>query len=258
MLTGAEIKRYFPALTAVEVYDTIGSTNTRAVELARAGTPGVALVLSDSQSCGRGRVSRPFYSPPGTGIYLTLLTRPRVAPDLLPRLTPLAAVATAEAIEAIADVRVGVKWVNDLWIGEKKITGILTEGALRADGTPDYAVIGIGINVGPMTFPGDIAAVATSVANETGAAPDRDGLTLAVIDRLLTRLAAFPGGDFLDAYRSRSVLDGRDVTGARGTETFDARVLGIDPDGCLRLRRQGGEECVLPSGEIAHVHPKNR
>ena len=116
MLTGAEIKRYFPALTAVEVYDTIGSTNTRAVELARAGTPGVALVLSDSQSCGRGRVSRPFYSPPGTGIYLTLLTRPRVAPDLLPRLTPLAAVATAEAIEAIADVRVGVKWVNDLWI----------------------------------------------------------------------------------------------------------------------------------------------
>ena len=58
--------------------------------------------------------------------------------------------------------------------------------------------------------------------------------------------------------RGSILFDGRDVTVARGTETFDARVLGIDPDGCLRLRRQGGEECVLPSGEIAHVHPKNR
>lgn len=258
MLTSEEIKKRFPALTAVEVYDTIGSTNTRAIELARAGTPGVALVLADSQSGGRGRVSRPFYSPPGTGIYLTLLTRPRVAPDLLPRLTPLAAVATAEAIEEVAGVRVGVKWVNDLWLGEKKITGILTEGAFRADGAPDYAVIGIGVNVGHMTFPPEFASVATSIASETGTAPDRDRLTLAMIDRLLTRLAAFPGGDFLDAYRARSVLDGRDVTVSRGTETFDARVLGIDPDGCLRLRLPDGAELALPSGEIAHVSPRKR
>lgn len=256
MLTSEEIKQHFPSLSRVEVYDTIDSTNTRAIQLARAGTPGVALVLADSQCRGRGRVSRPFYSPPGTGIYLTLLTRPRVSPDLLPHLTPLAAVATAEAIEEAAGVPVGVKWVNDLWLGEKKITGILTEGAFRADGTPDYAVIGIGVNVGAMTFPEELAPVASSIANETGTAPDRDRLTLSMIDRLLTRLARFPDGDFLAAYRSRSVLDGRDVTVTRGTETFDARVLGIDPDGCLRLRLPGGSERTLSSGEVAHVCPR--
>lgn len=255
MLNSEEIKRRFPALAAVEVYDSIDSTNARAVTLARAGAGDLTLVLSDSQTCGRGRVARPFYSPPGTGIYLTLLTRPRVAPELLAHLTPLAAVAAAEAIETTCGVRVGVKWVNDLWLGGKKITGILTEGAFRPDGTPDYAVIGIGINVGHTAFPADIAATATSIANETGVAPDRDALTLALIDRLLFHLGSFPGGDFLAAYRARSVLDGREVTVVRGTETFRARVVGINPDGALRLRRPNGGECTLSSGEIAHVTP---
>ena len=256
MLTAEEIKHRFPALTAVEVYDELDSTNARAITLARAGTPGVALVLSDSQSRGRGRVSRSFYSPRGSGIYLTLLTRPMVAPSLLARLTPLAAVAAAEAIEDVTGVAVGVKWVNDLWLGEKKITGILTEGAFHPDGTPDYAVIGIGINVGRMTFPADLAEHASSIANEIGTDPDRDALTLALIDRLLVRLEDFPGGDFLRAYQARSVLDGRDVTVSRGEETFSARVLGIAPDGALRLRLVGGEERTLSSGEIAHVTPR--
>lgn len=256
MLTAETLKRHFPALAAAEVYDTIDSTNARAVALARAGAGDLTLILSDSQSRGRGRVARAFYSPPGTGIYLTLLTRPRVAPALLSHLTPLAAVATAEAIEQVTGAKVGVKWVNDLWLGEKKMTGILVEGAFRPDGTPDYAVIGIGINVGRMTFPDELAGCATSIANATGTDPDRDALTLALVDRLLTRLAAFPEGDFLDAYRARSVLDGRDVTVVRGTETFDARVLGIDADGALRLSLPDGSLRTLSSGEIAHVSPR--
>ena len=242
MLTAETLKRHFPALAAAEVYDTIDSTNARAVALARAGAGDLTLVLSDSQSRGRGRVARAFYS--------------RVAPALLSHLTPLAAVATAEAIEQVTGAKVGVKWVNDLWLGEKKMTGILVEGAFRPDGTPDYAVIGIGINVGRMTFPDELAGCATSIANATGTDPDRDALTLALVDRLLTRLAAFPEGDFLDAYRARSVLDGRDVTVARGTETFDARVLGIDADGALRLSLPDGSLRTLSSGEIAHVSPR--
>ena len=256
MLTAETLKRQFPALAAAEVYDTIDSTNARAIALARAGAGDLTLILSASQSRGRGRVARAFYSPPGTGIYLTLLTRPRVAPALLSHLTPLAAVATAEAIEQVTGAKVGVKWVNDLWLGEKKMTGILVEGAFRPDGTPDYAVIGIGINVGRMTFPDELAGCATSIANATGTDPDRDALTFALVDRLLTRLAAFPGGDFLDAYRARSVLDGRDVTVARGTETIDARVLGIDADGALRLSLPDGSLRTLSSGEIAHVSPR--
>ena len=255
MLTAETLKRQFPALTAVEVYDTIDSTNARAIALAKAGTEAPALVLADSQSRGRGRVARTFYSPPGTGIYLTLLTRPHVAPALLAHLTPLSAVATAEAIEQVTGAKVGVKWVNDLWLGEKKITGILVEGAFRPDGTPDYAVIGIGINVGPMTFPEELSGCATSIADGTGTAPDRDALTLALIERLLTRLSAFPDGDFLDAYRARSVLDGRNVTVVRGAETFDARVLGIDADGALCLSLPDGSLRTLSSGEIAHVSP---
>lgn len=255
MLTPEMLKAAFPALGGAEIYSEIDSTNRRALALAKEGAPNLTVVLSDSQSRGRGRAARSFFSPPGTGIYLTLLTRPRCSPEAFPRLTLLAAVAAAEAIESVADLRVGVKWVNDLWIGGRKAVGILTEGGFLPDGTPDYAVIGIGINVGKMHFPPELASIATSVANEAGVAPDRDALTLALLSRLLARLSDFPGGDYLDAYRARSILTGADVEVGRGDETFFARVTGIGDGGELLLRLPSGVSLSLSSGEIIHVTP---
>lgn len=255
MLTPEILKAALPALGEVEVYSEIDSTNRRALTLAKEGAPDLTVVLADSQSRGRGRASRSFFSPPRTGIYLTLLTRPQCSPEEFPRLTLLAAVAAAEAIESVSDLRVGVKWVNDLRIGGRKVAGILTEGSFLPDGSPDYAVIGIGINVGEMCFPPELADIATSVANEAGTAPDRDALTYALLSRLLSRLSDFPGGDYLDAYRTRSVLTGSDVQVSRGDETFSARVTGIGSKGELLLRLPSGEPLSLSSGEIIHVTP---
>lgn len=255
MLTAEYIRARCPDLADIEVYDTIDSTNARAVALAKAGAPAPILILAGGQTAGRGRGTRSFFSPPGAGIYLSLLLRPRAAAESLRLLTPLAAVATAEAIEAVTDTPVGIKWVNDLWIREKKICGILTEGAFRADGSLAWAVIGIGVNVGPAVFPPEIARVAGSIFDLTGTSPDRDELTLAILTSLCTHFEHFPAGVRLDGYRRRSILDGRDVIVSRGLETFTARVLRIDEDGALRLRLVGGEERSLTSGEIVHVTP---
>lgn len=255
MLTAEIIRARCPDLAGVEVYDTIDSTNARAVALAKASAPAPTLILASGQTAGRGRGTRSFFSPAGAGIYLSLLLRPRVAAESLGLLTPLAAVATAEAIEAVTGTPVGIKWVNDLWIREKKICGILTEGAFRADGSLAWVVIGIGVNVGATAFPPEIARVAGSISDLTGSAQDRDELTLAILTSLCAHFTHFPAGARLDGYRRRSVLDGRDVTVSRGAETFAARVLSIDEGGALRLRLVGGEEISLSSGEIVHVTP---
>lgn len=255
MLTAENIRTRCPDLASVEVYDMIDSTNARAVALARAEAPAPTLILAGGQTAGRGRGTRSFFSPAGVGIYLSLLLRPRIAAESLSLLTPLAAVATAEAIEAMTGTPVGIKWVNDLWIREKKICGILTEGAFRTDGSLAWAVIGIGVNVGPTAFPPEIARVAGSISDLTGTSPDRDELTLAILTSLCAHLAHFPAGVQLDGYRRRSILDGRDVTVSRGPETFTAHVLRIDEGGALRLRLASGEEISLSSGEIVHVSP---
>ena len=252
MLTREDLLNRFPALGEVEIHEAISSTNDRAIALAKAGAPHLTLVLSDSQSVGRGRGSRSFFSPPGTGVYYSILVRPRCAAEEVFRLTLLAAVATSEAIEEIAPLQVSIKWVNDLWVNGRKVTGILTEGGFTPSGDPAWAVIGIGVNVGKTAFPPALEKVATSLENEAGRPLSRDDLICHMTDRLLTRLAEFPHGNYLDAYRARSCLIGATVEIARGEETYPARVLGIGDKGELLLDR-AGERIALSSGEIAHV-----
>ena len=172
-------------LPAVEVHASLGSTNDRAKALALSGAPEGSLVVALTQTAGRGQQGRSFYSPAGTGAYMSLVLRPRTltAPE---DVTIAAAVAVARAAEALSARPTQIKWVNDVYLGGKKICGILTEGGAAPDGSP-WAVVGIGVNLLPPTggFPEELRDIAGAVTKER-----RRGLRSSLCASILRRFMA--------------------------------------------------------------------
>lgn len=217
---------------------TVDSTNRYLRELADGGAPHGTLVLAHHQSAGRGRFDRRFASPSGAGVYMSLLLRPSLAPVDATRLTVLAALASAEAVEeAVAaaggTVSVGIKWVNDLIVDGRKLAGILCEGALSPDGRQAYVIVGIGLNVGAGALPSELAEIATSIEEACGLTLPIRPLAESIARRILDRLALDP----IPEYRRRQVILGRRVTVHTADRSYSARAVGIDPSGRLLVRR---------------------
>ena len=148
MLTAAELGALLhPPLRAL-VLESVDSTNTALMRMAATGAAEGTVLLAQAQTAGRGQRGRDFYSPAGCGLYMSLLLRPKMPPEDVLAITPAAAVAAAQAVEAATGRRAGIKWVNDIQIDGKKVCGILTEAA-SSSGTLDCAVCGIGINLFP-------------------------------------------------------------------------------------------------------------
>lgn len=253
-LAEAEIRR---ALTTreigreMEIHDRLDSTNNRAKALAAAGAPHGFLVAADSQSGGRGRMGRSFFSPGRCGVYMSVILRPDCAPERAPLLTSLAAVAAARAIESLADAEVKIKWVNDLYIGGRKTCGILSEAGLGMEaGKLDWAVVGIGINTARTEFPDELKQIATSIGNETGAAPERNRLIAEVCNRLEEMYGQLETGEFLAESRRRSNVIGREVLVMESGKQYPAEALDIDDQGRLVIRTEEGVS-TLGFGEVS-------
>ena len=235
----------------LEIHPQLDSTNNRAKLLASSGAPHGTVVIADSQTGGRGRLGRSFFSPEHSGIYLTCILRPDCSPERAGLLTSLAAVAVARAVEALAETDVKIKWVNDLYIGNKKICGILTEAGFGMEtGQLEYAAVGIGVNVNRMEFPPELRDIATSVANETGAAPDRNRLIAEICNCMEEMYGQLADGAFMAESRARSNVIGRNVVVLRGGEKFPARAIDIDDEGSLIVETQDGVQTVH-SGEVS-------
>ena len=129
------------------------STNDLAKDLARQGYPEGSVVVAETQSAGRGRLGRVWESPPGTGIYLSVILRPRLPPTELPKLTLTAAVAVVEAIKEATGLSMGIKWPNDILLAGKKLGGILTEMETESD-QMSHVILGVGLNINTLGFPG--------------------------------------------------------------------------------------------------------
>jgi BirA family biotin operon repressor/biotin-[acetyl-CoA-carboxylase] ligase len=221
--------------------DVTGSTNDVARALAAAGTPAGTVVLAEEQTAGRGRQGRAWVAPRGRALTLSAVVR--VDPGALGLLPLTAAVAVCEACERTAPVECFVKWPNDVWIGERKVAGILIE-ARPQEG---WAVVGIGLNVATTTeeLPAELRDTATSLAIATGAEVDR----ATVLGTLLDRLADWVPSDrdrLLAAYRARDALYGRTIEWAAG----EGEARGIDEEGNLVVFRADGEQVVLSAGEV--------
>ena len=256
VLSEGGIRKYLrhPELE-IRVFPVISSTNTVLKQLAADGAPaGLALVAAE-QTAGRGRMGRSFYSPAGSGLYLSLLLRPELEVADATRLTACAAVAVAETLESLADVHPGIKWVNDLLIGEKKVCGILTEAGLDCEaGRLSYLIVGIGINtrIPPGDFPEELRTIAGAVFGDAPIPDLRNRLAAGVLDRLFAYAAAPDDPEIYAAYRRRSTVLGKPIRIlAPGKEPQPATAVDLAPDYALRVRLPDGSEQLLRSGEIS-------
>ena len=246
------------ALT-LEVLPTADSTNAQMRKLADAGAPEGAVLVSNHQSSGRGRQGRSFFSPADTGVYLSLLLRPK---DLLPRqalsLTTMAAVAACDAIESVSGKPAGIKWVNDVYMDGKKVCGILTEASVSVEsGALEYVVLGVGMNVYPPEggFPGELAATAGTIF-PTGQSDGKNMLAAAFLNRFW---ALYLSGDFtgfVARYREKSILTGKKVWVDTPGGKEEAQVLEIDDHCGLKVRYSDGTLQTLVSGEVS-IRPQS-
>ena len=255
LLSETEISRFLVQQdigTHMEIYQELDSTNNRAKELAAKGAPHGTLIIADSQTAGRGRFSRSFYSPPHSGVYISFILRPSLPAERAVMITSLAAVATARAIETLAGTKVGIKWVNDLWINRKKCCGILCEASMDFESSRlEYVIVGIGVNVGRMQFPEELASIATSVENECGTRVSRNRLIAEIANQISALYKDLASGAFMAENRERSVVIGREVTVLGAAEPYSAKAVDIDEQGRLIIRLSDGRAETLNSGEIS-------
>ena len=218
------------------------------------GAPHGTLICAREQASGRGRFGRAFYSPAESGVYMSLILRPQLPAERSVLLTSMTAVAVARAIERLADVEVKIKWVNDLFIGDRKVCGILCEAGMDFEsGQLEYAVVGIGVNTARAAFPAELAAVATSVGNACGSDVSNNRLIAEICNEMEALYPELASGEFMAESRARSNVVGRRVMVARGEERFTATALDIDEQGGLVVRTEaGGGDTALRRGQHPH------
>ena len=236
-------------------FKSIDSTNTRAKELARANALHGTVLIADSQTGGRGRLGRSFHSPAGSGIYMSVIIRPKCKPSELMHLTCTAAVAACDAVERVAGIRPGVKWINDLVYGQRKLAGILTELGLAKDGSVDYAIIGIGINCSQKEadFPEEIRTIATSLEMIVGRPVDRAKIAAALIEEMERISQELNSGkeNLMRRYRADCVTIGQSISLLRGETVHHGIALDLDDQGGLVVRFDDGHTEAVNSGEVS-------
>lgn len=253
----------------VELHEHLDSTNRTAVALAQAGAEHGTLVLADAQTAGRGRMARPWFSPPGINLYGSLIVRTTMSAartaEWLSWLPLMTALGAAEAIEIVGSARIAVKWPNDLLINERKVGGILCESGTSAGSGP-FQIIGIGINVNGARndFPEELRETATTIREETGSLIDRNRLVGQVLHELeccLDEFLARGSERIAPAYRRRCATIGKHVKAvlADGKECLGVAEA-IEQDGSLTLLQQSRENTKaaqavrhLRAADIVHL-----
>lgn len=236
----------------MEILPTLTSTNTLARERAAEGVPEGYTVIANSQTAGRGRSGRNFYSPLDTGIYMSLVLRPhRSLTAQAAGLTTMAAVAVCEAIEAVSGKIAQIKWVNDIYMEGKKVGGILTEASVGLEnGALEYAILGVGINIFEPAggFPKELEQIAGAVF-EDHPQDVKNRLAAEILNRFMNRYVS-PETDWVESYRERSFVPGKEIEVISGGHS--RRAFALDVDGACRLvvRYEDGKTECLSSGEI--------
>lgn len=242
----------------IHIHQCLASTNDTAKVMAKEGCPHGTVVLADKQTAGRGRFNRNFYSPEGTGLYMSIvLDADKLSLDEFTLLTPLVAVITSRVIHSKTGRECGIKWVNDLYLGDKKICGILTEGVMDGN-TIGKFVVGIGINIGTYYFPDELENIAGALINEDeGLSCEdlRNDIAASLINELIKENVFEVYESLMEEYRGKQILIDKVVTVLDVKEKYTAKVLGVDSKGCLQVERvegnRAGQVEILNSGEVS-------
>ena len=240
----------FPDPFRLRMLESVESTNDEVHSLAKAGAPDGLIVLAGSQTAGRGRRGAAWFCATGESLAFSILVRPPEPKALWPRLALAAGIAVAEGIENFG-VRAGIKWPNDVWIGNRKVAGILVEAGA------DFAVVGIGLNVNTREFPREIFEIATSLRIETSVENSRPEVLSSIIRRFAVRRGQinrdFPS--LVEEVSTRCVLTGMEVSLLAADGPKRGVVEGISPSGELILRTASGCERFIQADEIRFFIP---
>ena len=228
-----------------------GSTNSDALAAARSGAPHGSVFFADKQSAGRGRGNHDWHSSQGEGLYVSVLLRPQIPVARLPLLPLAAGLAAAQAIRAVANLAVDIRWPNDLLIGPRKTGGILVE-AQSEHASVAFAVVGIGINVHQRAFAPGLATPATSLDLEAGRSIPRQSLLAALLKSLEQEALALAGSAAAQAIPARvesasSWVRGRAVE-VHGPQACAGVTCGLDDNGFLLVRTPAGVVTVQTGG----------
>lgn len=259
-LSQSKIKSYLipdSMVGNIIVYDRVDSTNTTAKQLISEGVTHGTVVIADNQTHGKGRMGRSFFSPNGSGIYMSIILPQNHSPISACYITSAAAVAVCRALDMFINKKVQIKWVNDIYIGGKKVCGILAESAHDGQAPePQYIIVGIGINVSNSEtgFPSEIENIATTLSdNEPIASLDRNIIISEVINQFSKVYKEPNMSSFIQEYRNRSYVLDKNIEARRGNEKIYGKVVAIGDMGELVIEGADGQISTLNSGEISVV-----
>lgn len=237
----------------IDVRETVASTNTVLKEIAERGGAEGMVIIAEQQSAGKGRLGRSFYSPKGTGLYMSVLLRPRFSAEDSLSITTAAAVAVAGAVEAVTGRRAQIKWVNDVYVDGYKVCGILTEASIDFESKGlNYAVLGIGVNVKEPEggFSEELREVAGALYRQEPPPGTRATLAAEILNRFFAFYENLTERAFMREYKERSLLTGMKVSFTREGKAAAGTVIGVDESARLLIRLENGEETAFSAGEV--------
>ena len=239
----------------VRVYKASESTNKTAKEMAINGHEHGTVVIADTQTSGKGRYGKNFYSPPGKGLYMSFIFRTENLRFKNPFLiTAAAAVSVCAAIETVSGKKPKIKWINDILLDDKKICGILTEAMTDLEsGNIEWIIVGVGVNVNNSAedFPAELRQIAGSIYPRESVAAARNRLAAEIINRCLSLKTWLEDENVYNEYKERSVLLGHRITITNPNETYECTAMDIDINGHLVVKKDNGETSALSSGKVS-------
>ncbi len=237
----------------VIVYKTIESTNSEAKLLAVQNAEHGTTIIAEEQTKGRGRFGRDFFSPSDSGIYMSIILKPLLSIENSVLITTAAAVAVCEAIEKFISQAPKIKWVNDIFIGDRKVCGILTEAVTNFEsGMMDSVVVGIGINVKTKNedFPIELQNTAGAIFNN-GDNFIRNHLSAEIINNVLNITEHLESKSFMQSYRERSMILGEQILYNKNNNWYEGYASEINDSGELIIYTADGQKIRLNSGEVS-------
>lgn len=241
----------------IYILDKVDSTNKYLKELANNGENEISIAIAKEQTAGRGRLGRSFVSNSGKGIYMSILLRPTFGIELSKRITSLTATAVSEAIDEVTKLNTKIKWVNDIYVNDKKLAGILTEGHTNFEsGKVDYIVVGIGVNLYKQIFPDNLDNIITTIEDETNELFSINKIIECILNKLIYYYRNIEENIHITEYRKRSYVINKNVElNIHGIIQY-GKVLDIDDEGELIVLINDKKETIY-SGEITKVRLKN-
>ena len=250
IFTDKSIQKYLEREHKIIIFDEVNSTNSVAKEMAYHEKEGT-VVIAKRQLCGRGRMGRTFSSNSENGLYMSIILKPHDATQST-NITILCATAVYEAILEVCGKESRIKWVNDIFLNNKKICGILTEGAINIEnGMLDYAICGIGVNLSLPNggFDESLKYIAGSIYEKEIPCGYKAKLCAAIINKFFKYYYRISEKEYMKIYREKSNIIGEEVSVSFGKEIIEGKAIDIDEDAKLVVKTKDGEILRFSSGE---------